>query len=235
MPPRRKTARVGRRSGALANARDVVPPPEPPSARTEDWQLPEAPGPITMTILVAFVIIGGHLAAPYIANPASVPRPWLYVVAGLLATVSFLAVATLTELAYCIRFLRSLPSSKRFFSFVGNYSAVGAVAGTVLGLRMAGPLLIDSQRHPSASGFNFGDLLGVVGNTITMLTLFMVALCWPYAWGPVREIAKEERSKLGDSRKRSRRSASALAFPVLMAGNLGGLYAASAVWRILVP
>lgn len=235
MPTRRKATRTGRRAGAVTNARTVDPPSAPPSTITEDWRLPEAPGPIVMTILVALVIVGGHLAAPYIADPASVPRPWLYIVAGLLAAITFLAVATLTELAYCIRFLRSLPSSKRFFSFIGNYSAVGAVAGTVLGLRMAGPLLIDSQRHPSPNGFHFGDLLGVVGNTITMLTLFMIALCWPYAWGPVREVAREERSKLGEARKRSRMSAPTLAFPVLMAGNFGGLYAASAVWRILVP
>jgi hypothetical protein len=185
-----------------------------------------------MTALLLFVILGGHLAAPYIADPASVPRPWLYIVAAVASIATFASVATLTVLAYSIRFLRFLPAAKRFFSFVGNYSAVGAVAGTVLGLRMAGPLLVDSMRHPATKRFDFTDLMGVTGNTITMLTLVMVALCWPYAWGPVLAITRAERAGSADSPGR-RVPAAALAFPVLVAGNAGGLYAAGAMWRIL--
>src|SRR4051812_4994595 len=41
----------------------------------------------------------------------------------------------------------------------------------------------------------FTDLMGVTGNTITMLTLVMVALCWPYAWGPVLAITRAERAR----------------------------------------
>jgi hypothetical protein len=176
-----------------------------------------------MTALLVFVILGGHLAAPYIADPASIPRPWLYIVAVVASVATFAAVATLTVLAYSIRFLRFLPAAKRFFSFVGNYSAVGAVAGTVLGLRMAGPLLIHNKN------FGFADLMSETGNTITMLTLLMVALCWPYAWGPVLAISRAERATSAVRRM----PAATLAFPVLIAGNLGGLYSAAAMWRIL--
>jgi hypothetical protein len=177
-------------------------------------------------MLLVAIILGGHLAAPAIKDPASVHRPWTYAVAALASLTIFGATATLTTLGYCLAFFRDVQAGRDFFKWVANYAGFGAVLGTLLGCRAAASLA--GGRHPVA----FTEFLGVIGNAATMLTLLMIAICWWRLWGVVRTIAHSTAGNSPTSQLRWLWSRST--FVVSFAGNLAGIHAAYGVWHILM-
>lgn len=190
-------------------------------------------------ILLVLIILVGHLAAPAIADPASVPRPWSFVVASLAAAIVGFSTATLTSLVYCLAFFRDVEPARNLLKWIANYAAIGAILGTLLGLRMTGPLLTDTQQHPDAQHITFVGLLGTISNTATLFTLFMIAVCWLRIPFLIKEVA-------ADSTAASHTSSQPLPawtrfstlrrlqiFSLLLVGNFAGLWAGYAVWKIL--
>lgn len=177
-------------------------------------------------VLILLTILGGWLGADYVADPESIAHPWRVVVAGIAAVVVFLALSTLTQLIYILAFPVSLPSTKRFLMVLGNFSAVGAILGTALGFRMGMHLFDGARRDPSRYGL--AELLDTIGDGVTLMTLIMIALCWPFAVALGRELAQELRK-----RGQSRGTAQVFAFMVLAVGNLLGLNAAAFAYQLL--
>lgn len=180
------------------------------------------------------VIGGGWYGAPYVADPASVPRPWLYVVAVVAAVVFFAAVSTLTLLGYCLVVVRHATAATTFLTRVGNYSAIGAIAGTLLGLRVAAPQLADSPQEPT-----FVELVGVVGNTATLLTLVMIAACWPSLLGLVRATKDAAMERLAATHPLFRWATNPKInrwfVPVaVLSSNSAGVTAGFAAWHVMV-
>lgn len=177
------------------------------------------PGTVLMALLMALIIFAGHLAAPYVAEPSSVPLPWRLPIAGLLAVVAGLSTATLTCLAYSLVFLNDLAGVKRFSQAVGQYAAMGAILGTLLGLRMAVPLLNDSVSTHHGR-LDFTAYISTLSNTATIFTLVMISACWWRIMGFFLSYGPTTRQKWW-----------ARAF--LAGGNWFGFQAGSAVWSML--
>jgi hypothetical protein len=150
-----------------------------------------------MAVLMGVVVLGGHLAARYIDNPALIPSPWRVPVGAVAAVVVFLAVSTLTQLITVLMLPVTVPSTRSFLTHVGEFSAVGAILGTALGFRMGQHLFVEAGRDPARYGFP--DLLGTISDAITLMTLLTVALCWARSAVLVRELvaAVRESGRLG--------------------------------------
>ncbi|MEV2237444.1 hypothetical protein [Micromonospora sp. NPDC049891] len=144
------------------------------------------PGPALAMLLLAGLILAGWLAPRYVADPTTVDAPARYVVAAGLAVVAFLSFSTLNLAAYCLIVARKSEPTKRFITAIGNRAAIGAILGTLLGLRMA--TMMDGQPagDPDAPATTFLDFESNLSNTITLATLTLVGTAWPYCWGPVR-------------------------------------------------
>jgi hypothetical protein len=89
--------------------------------------------------MVAIILLSG-LAAPYVADPAAVKGWPKYVVAISLAGVAGFSAATLGFLGYCLAFART-KSTDDFLQKVLFRAGVGAIFGTLLGLRIAPPIV----------------------------------------------------------------------------------------------
>lgn len=229
-----------RNAGPPRNQRTQLPPKDPkPTRETEHRRLPERPHRFFIGILLVLIILVGHLAAPAIADPASVPRPWSFVVAILVAATMGLSTATLTSLVYCLAFFRDVEPARNLLKWIANYAAIGAILGTLLGLRMAGPLLADAQQHPTAQHVTFVGLLGTVSNTATLFTLFMIAVCWLRIPVLIKEVAADSTSASHTSSKplpawtRHPKLRWLQNFSLVVVGNSAGLWASIAVWNIL--
>jgi len=196
-------------------------PPKDPRARTKWAPLPDMPPVWLAWGLVGLVILLGHLAAPYVADPARIPKPTLFVVAGLLTFVVGAATATLTTLLWIMPYLRSLPEARGFLAAFGNYTAVGAAVGSVLGLRMTGPLFFARQGH-----YGFADMLGTISDMVTLGSLLLQMVPWALSLGRVYPIYQ---ARFPEDEPRAR----SFTFLVLSSGNAAGLYAGAATWRIL--
>lgn len=196
--------------------------------------LPERPGRITAGLLFLAIIVFGYEAAPQLADPATVSGAWEVYSNGLWAAVAFGATATLTTLAYCLVFFRDVEPTRKFLTWVAQYAGIGAILGTLLGCRMALPLVIASKQ-PGGQAFTFSGFLGMVSNTATMLTLLMIATCWIRMWGVVSAIARANAAETPVSRWRFVGWVKTTALVVVTVGvsNLVGLRAANAVLVML--
>lgn len=201
--------------------------------------IPETPAPLIVFLLLAFVVLAGHRAAPYVADPQSVPGPWRDVVAAALAAVVYLSLSVLTTLTYCLLALREVELAKQFLRRVGAYSALGAALGTLLGAKIALPLWSDRSTSPGVTELTFVEWVSIVSNTATVMTLLFLALCWPYAYGPVRASMAHLLRRSSDGRQpyvetNPRKAlAIAVALLVLFSGNFAGLQAGVATWQML--
>lgn len=184
------------------------------------------PGRYLLPVLVLLTILAGHLGADYLADPATIPAPWRKIVAYVVAVVVFLAISTLTQLMYVLAVPVTLASTKRFLTLVGSLSATGAVLGTALGFRMGMQLFDDASRDPSRYGL--AELLGTVSDGVTLMTLAMVGLCWPYA---MRLGVEMTRAVLRPGQLRGLPQTTAVV--IIVAGNYFGLNAAAFAYQLL--
>ncbi|HKS47971.1 MAG TPA: hypothetical protein VJT49_23235 [Amycolatopsis sp.] len=195
--------------------------------------IPERPSRLLSGALFLAIISVGYLAAPAVVDPATVPRPWSYITDGLWALVVFGATSTLGFLLYCLTFFRDSEPTRKFLTGITQYAGTGAVMGTLLGCRMAIPLVAASKTV--GQPFTFVSFLGVVSNTATMLTLLMIAMCWRASLGLAMECARvsadEETPRhwtLPDLMKTK-----GLVAIIALTANLVGGQAAWAVWIML--
>lgn len=195
---------------------------------------PERPGRLLAAVLFGAIIVFGNLAAPAIVDPASVPQPWSNVTDWVCVAVVFCATSTLTSLMYCLMFFRDVEPTRNFLRWVTQYAGIGAVLGTLLGCRMALPLVAISK-SPGSQPFSFVGFLGVVSNTATMLTLLMIAACWWRLAGLVTDIARTSAEEATPPRWAvfSWLKTTGLVLVTLVVSNFGGYRAAEAVWIML--
>ncbi|MDG4784824.1 hypothetical protein O7626_02560 [Micromonospora sp. WMMD1102] len=144
------------------------------------------PGPVLAVLLISGLIAAGWLAPRYVADPTTIAGPARYVVAAGLAVIAFLSFSTLNLVAYCLIVTRQSEPTKRFVSAVGNRAAIGAILGTLLGLRMASMMGDRPVEDPAVQPTTFLDFESNLSNTITLVTLALIGTAWPYCWGPVR-------------------------------------------------
>jgi hypothetical protein len=213
------------------------------SSRSRNGKPPSNPGAFVVVALLALVVFGSDLAAPYAADPGSVPRPWLYGVAVLAWFTVWGSTVTLTCVFYCLIFLRTVDAARAFLQGISNYTAIGAIAGTLLGLRLADPILLVRQGSPDAPELTFVEFLGLVGSTAMVLTLFAIACYFPWVLGPLRAtwklglnrtFAAYDELEPSWLRRIRPRGAGVLTFIVILGANWEGHQAAQAVWRMLV-
>lgn len=156
-------------------------------------RFPHLPSPLVLAGLATVVIVGGHLGAHYLADPASIPRPWRAVAGWSAGIVVFLAASTLTQLIAIFLTPVRLPSTRPYLEFVGSFSAIGAILGVAMGFRGAEHLFFDAGRD--AGRYGLPDFLSTVGNDVTLVTLLMLALCWPYTLILFVELARARRER----------------------------------------
>lgn len=124
--------------------------------------------------LIAVSIVGDR----YAMNPNLLTGPWLYIVGALTAVFTFLAMSTLTSMAYCFMFHRDTAVVRAFVATLGNFATIGAILGTLLGLRLVTPFGIDLMRNRSSHEQPFMEYISLVGSAATMVTLMMIGFCW---------------------------------------------------------
>ncbi|AVT28275.1 hypothetical protein C6361_00800 [Plantactinospora sp. BC1] len=144
------------------------------------------PGPALAVLLLVGLFAAGWLAPRYVADPTAVQGSARYVVAAGLAVVAFLAFSTLNLVAYCLIVARRSEPTKRFVAAVGNRAAIGAILGTLLGLRMATMMADRTAGGTVTEGITFLEFESNLSNTITLATLALIGTAWPYCWGPVK-------------------------------------------------
>jgi hypothetical protein len=191
-----------------------------------------------MVILLAAIIIGGHLYGPYIAHPSRLRGAWLYLYAALMGLMAGTATSTLTSLAYCLVAWRKSELAKKFFEQISVRSVVGLVLGSLLGLRLA----------VSVHGMSFDAYTAEIANLATIFTLIMIASCWWFSWGPAvdagRGILAEAKGHSGSEAKRlgkdrvqgqSEGGRNAIGLLIVISGNLTGLFVGFSVFSMIHP
>jgi hypothetical protein len=159
--------------------------------------LPNA-NPTGILVMLAFglVIALAWFGGRYVENPSELSGGWRTAAAVALAVVVGLATSTLMSLAYCMFFLRSSALSRRFFDAVSVRSAMGAVLGTLFGLRLVIPESALFQRGTLSTPPSFSGLVQNIGTWATIVTLAFIASCWWFAWPPLREMVRDRGNEL---------------------------------------
>jgi hypothetical protein len=142
-------------------------------------------------LLLAFIIVAGWRAPQYVVDPTTLPGPQREVAAVVLAAFAFLAFSTLNVAAYCLIVAMKSELTRKFIAAVANRAAIGAILGTLLGLRLAPMMVPPNNGSQQAQPVTFIGFEGNLSNTITLFTLILVATAWPYCAGPVMEAAAE--------------------------------------------
>jgi hypothetical protein len=181
-------------------------------------------------VLAVLVVVGGHLGAHYLADPASIPRPWRSVAGWAAGIVIFGAASTLTQILVVFATPVRLPSTRRYLELVGTFSAIGAILGAALGFRAAMHLFVDGGRD--AGRYGLADFLDTVGDDVTLATLVMVALCWPFTVKLFVEMAAAMRERL-THRGVPMPGSALFSFAVLLYGNWVGLNTAFFAYELL--
>ncbi len=83
-------------------------------------------------------------------------------------------------------FYRNMRAVKEFLGGVGEFAAIGATLGTLLGLRLAVPFYNEVQGHPADHKQPLWEFISLIGNTATILALLMIGFCWVRAVGVVK-------------------------------------------------
>jgi hypothetical protein len=185
-------------------------------------------------VLLCVTIVAGYTAAPQVADPNSVPRPWSYLTDSVCALVTFGATSTLTTLAYCLVIFRDSEPVRKFLNWVAQNAGIGAVLGTLLGCRMALPLAL-TAKPATGQDVNFVGFMGIVSNTATMFTLFMIATCWWRVAALVTQIGRvgvEQGEGLFERVTYWART-KGLGIVAVLLSNYAGLSAAAGVWQML--
>ncbi|HEU0088434.1 MAG TPA: hypothetical protein VFQ77_12420 [Pseudonocardiaceae bacterium] len=196
--------------------------------------------PKTATVLgvTIFLILVSIFAYRHVMDPGLIERPWLYVVAAFVAAFTFLAASSLTIMTYCFMFHRNTAAARAFLGSVGNFAAIGAVLGTLLGLRLAVPFFNEIQSHPADHKQPFMELMSLIGNTATILVLLMIGFCWVRAVGLVILTMRKNVGTSGAQTDEAKSwttnwSRRVLSVGLLIVANYVGLRTAWAIWFIL--
>lgn len=137
------------------------------------------PGWLVTWALVPFVLLAGWVWPKYVVDPTAIGGRLHDVMAGVIAVLLFLSFSTLTLLAYSLLAGGPSETNKKFLSPLLNRAAIGATLGALLGVRLA-PVLLNRS---SDIGVGFPGYLSDVGDTVTFLTLVLIATLWPHALG----------------------------------------------------
>jgi hypothetical protein len=152
-----------------------------------------------LALPVAGSVVFAELVPQYFLDPKMIPKPWIDIVGWLGFLTIFSATAALAFLGYVfiVGFVSDTINkiATEFEKAIGVSAAVGATLGTLLGLRLAAPLMnpgpfVDSPPRPT-----FVEYIGFISNMATVLTLFMVAICWGLALRLVVAVFKTDKSK----------------------------------------
>jgi len=187
------------------------------------WDGPNAavsgPNRVFMFIMVFLIVPIGWRGASYVADPATLPEPWLHVFAWAAAAATYLSTVVAVVFGYVFAFPRDVRAARVFAGIVANYAGIGALLGSLLGLRAAYPLYYDEN-------YSFVRYIGIVGNSTMALTLAAVALCWLLSVGAVLDVL---RANFPESRLHR-----AVAFALLLVANRVAWASADAVWHMLI-
>lgn len=104
-------------------------------------------------------------------------------------------------MAYCFLFHRETEVVRRFAATVGNFATIGAILGTLLGLRPVVPFGLDLLHGRNDPKQPFMEYIGLAGSTATIVTLLMISFCWVRSLGV---IILTIRSNLGAADTKSR-------------------------------
>jgi hypothetical protein len=142
------------------------------------------PGPTLLTTLVVGMLLlpertASYLRASGIVHGGALPAstPWHYVLAVVMSTIVTLSLAALVTLLTMLAIRHRSSAVQRLLNFVGGYVAIGAVVGTLRGLRI-GLELFASSAH-SHERYGPPDLLHTISDEVALMTLIMLALCSP--------------------------------------------------------
>jgi hypothetical protein len=147
--------------------------------------------PVTYLLVLAIVVVGWRWPR-YVVDPTSAGGTAHRVVAVAIAATLFLSFSTLTILAYCLAVSGSDEVVKKFVAALLNRAGIGAALGTLLGIRLA-PALLDPS---SPAHTTFPNYLGDIGNSITLVTLLLIASLWPYSVGPLKTAVRQSLQRL---------------------------------------
>ncbi|MFI6928373.1 hypothetical protein ACIBIZ_51195 [Nonomuraea spiralis] len=140
-----------------------------------------------LTLLLAGLIVPAGSVPQYFVDPRTLPPGWKEAVAIFAFAVVFSATATLAFLGYLLVLQRAARSaqiigrfkvaSDELMTMVASYAGVGAILGTLLGLRLAAPLQVALPLNPTPPP-TFMEYISLLGNMITIVTLVMISSCW---------------------------------------------------------
>jgi hypothetical protein len=194
-----------------------------------------APPNAAIALMVLFVLTVSIAADEYAMSPTLVTGRWEMVLAGASALVVFLATSTLTTTAYLVMFRRDTTGVRAFLNTLGTFATIGAILGTLLGLRLTLTFADEVAAHPEDHEQPLLEYVSLVGSTATVLTLVMVGLCWVRALGATKLTLSVN---LGTAHVQEpwyvlwpRRIYGVL---LVFGGNTIGAYAAIGIWSIVV-
>jgi|GEM_PF-2733820 len=145
------------------------------------------PGRFVTYLVVLLLVVAGWRWPRYVVDPTSVGGSPHREVTAAIAAVLFLSFSTLTFLMYCLLFVGTTKTNKRFLAAVLNRAGIGAALGALLGVRLAPALLAPA----SGTSATFPEYLSDVGNAITLLTLVLIATLWPYSLGGFKQAVSD--------------------------------------------
>jgi hypothetical protein len=184
-PGRKKKAKTRKAVPVRVSSTSVERAPEDPHARTLR-RVSAEPSPVLIVGVVVFVIAVSISGGRYVLNPNLLAEPWRHIVGVLAAVFTFLAMSTLTSMAYCFMFHRNTTVVRAFVATVGNFATIGAILGTLLGLRLAVQFGVELRQNRGDHEQPFMDYVSVAGSTATVITLMMIGCCWVRSWGVVQ-------------------------------------------------
>jgi hypothetical protein len=158
-----------------------------------------------LTFLLAGLIVPAGWVPQYFVDPRTLPPGWKEAVAVFAFAVVFSATATLAFLGYLLVIQRAARSaqvigrfkvaSDELMTMVASYAGVGAILGTLLGLRLAAPLQVALPLNPNpAPPPTFMEYVSLLGNVITIVTLVMISACWGLVIHIIVQAWKDDRA-----------------------------------------
>lgn len=158
------------------------------SGELDAWaerRLNAEPSLILIITVIAFVFAVSIFGSRYTVDLNTLSAPWRHIAGVAAAVFTFLAMSTLTTMAYCFLFHRDTDVVRRFAATVGNFATIGAILGTLLGLRLVVPFGLDLLHHRKDPEQPFMEYISLAGSTATIVTLVMISFCWVRSLGVI--------------------------------------------------
>jgi hypothetical protein len=163
-------------------------PPDTVSGRTDALlrQRRSGTGPTLLTAMVVGLLLLPEWTARYLHDSGivlggalPVSTPWNCVFAIVTWTIVTFSLTTLVILLNLLAIRPRSSAAQRLLTVVGGCTAIGAVVGTLRGLRIGLELFAGSAH--SRERYGPPDLLGTISDEVTLTTQIMLALCSPRA------------------------------------------------------